>query len=109
MPDSRTAYLAAAASLVDQVAGIPGSALPGQGLGAWDLRALVGHTSRSLVTVESYLEQPAEVAAVPTAAHYYLAIAGGAETDGAAAVGRGRRGRGRAGGGSAAVRRGPGR
>lgn len=29
------------------------------GLGEWDVRALVGHTSRSLVTVEEYLAVPA--------------------------------------------------
>jgi hypothetical protein len=30
------------------------------GLGAWDLQALVGHTSRSFLTVTSYLDQPAQ-------------------------------------------------
>ncbi|WP_454293774.1 maleylpyruvate isomerase N-terminal domain-containing protein [Salana multivorans] len=38
------------------------------GLGEWDVRALVGHTSRSLVTVEEYLAVPAarvEVADAP--------------------------------------------
>jgi len=30
-----------------------------RGLGEWDVRALVGHTSRSLLTVEAYLAQPA--------------------------------------------------
>ena len=30
------------------------------GLGAWDLQALVGHTSRSLLTVIGYLDRPAE-------------------------------------------------
>ncbi len=58
MPDSRATYLSAAASFVAQVAAIPASDLTGPGLGDWDLRALVGHTSRSLVTVETYLESP---------------------------------------------------
>jgi len=75
MSDSRTAYLSASASFVGQVAQIPASVLDGPGLAEWDLRSLVGHTSRSLVTVETYLDQPAEVVAVPTAAGYYLAIA----------------------------------
>lgn len=30
------------------------------GLGEWDVRALAGHTSRSLLTVETYLGQPAD-------------------------------------------------
>ena len=54
----------------------PVATLTGPGLGEWDLRALVGHTSRSLVTVETYLDPPADDIAVPTAADYYLAIAG---------------------------------
>jgi mycothiol maleylpyruvate isomerase-like protein len=75
MIDSRSSFLAAAARFVAQVAAIPLDALPGPGLGDWDLRSLVGHASRSLVTVETYLDQPAEAVAVPTAADYYLAIA----------------------------------
>ena len=48
---SRTIFLDAAATVADLVARIPGGAWDGPGLGVWDLRALVGHTSRSLVTV----------------------------------------------------------
>lgn len=52
------------------------------GLGEWDVRALVGHTSRSLLTVESYLRVPAASADVESAVHYYRAtrtIAAGPE------------------------------
>jgi hypothetical protein len=82
MTDSRSSFLSAARSFVDQVAAVPVAALDGPGLGDWDLRALVGHTSRSLVTVESYLDQPGEAVEVPTAAAYYVRIAeaGGADT-----------------------------
>lgn len=45
------------------------------GLGEWDLRALVGHTSRSFVTLLTYLDQPAERIDHPTAVAYYTAIA----------------------------------
>ena len=38
-----------------QVDRIPADAWDGPGLGEWDLRALVGHASRSLVTVLTYL------------------------------------------------------
>ena len=37
------------------------------GLGEWDIRALVGHTSRSLVTVEVYLARPAASVEVASA------------------------------------------
>jgi uncharacterized protein (TIGR03083 family) len=45
------------------------------GLGGWDVRALVGHTSRSLLTVETYLAQPAEAVDTPTAVEYYRRLA----------------------------------
>jgi uncharacterized protein (TIGR03083 family) len=82
MTDPRAAFLSAAASFVDQVAAIADRDLTGPGLGDWDLRALVGHTARSLVTVETYLAEPAAEVEVPTAAAYYRAIAhaGGANT-----------------------------
>jgi len=43
------------------------------GLGEWDVRALAGHTSRSLLTVEAYLERPAGAVDVVSAAAYYQA------------------------------------
>jgi uncharacterized protein (TIGR03083 family) len=42
-------------------------------LGEWDVRALAGHTSRSLLTVETYLGQPAEAVDIATTAAYYAA------------------------------------
>lgn len=90
MADARTTFLTAAGAFVDQVARIPLSALTGPGLGDWDLRSLVGHTSRSLVTVETYLDQPATEVAVPTAADYYVAIASALGAGGPAIVERGR-------------------
>jgi hypothetical protein len=41
------------------------------GLGEWDVRALVGHTSRSLLTVEKYLAQPATDVDVAAAVDYF--------------------------------------
>ncbi|AKS32522.1 maleylpyruvate isomerase N-terminal domain-containing protein [Mycolicibacterium goodii] len=46
----------------------------GPGLGDWDLRALVGHTSRSLVTVSTYVHTPAETADLADAVDYYAAV-----------------------------------
>ncbi|GAB3618673.1 maleylpyruvate isomerase N-terminal domain-containing protein [Okibacterium endophyticum] len=41
-------------------------------LGVWDVRSLVGHTARALITVIDYLElDPAERADMPTAGDYY--------------------------------------
>jgi hypothetical protein len=90
MTDSRACFLSAAESYVAQVARIPVSALDGVGLGPWDLRALVGHTSRSLVTVDTYLDDPAVAVEVSSAAAYYLAIADALNAGGDAIVERGR-------------------
>jgi uncharacterized protein (TIGR03083 family) len=57
------------------------------GLGEWDLRALVGHTSRSLVTVESYLGVPAAAEQLASPAAYLAAIA---QVDPASVAERGR-------------------
>lgn len=43
------------------------------GLGEWDVRALVGHTSRALLTLETYLARPAETAMLNSAAEYFRA------------------------------------
>ncbi len=43
------------------------------GLGEWDVRALAGHTSRSLLTVETYLGQPAGAVDVASTVDYYAA------------------------------------
>jgi uncharacterized protein (TIGR03083 family) len=47
------------------------------GLGAWDVRALVGHTHRALVTLAAYLGEPADVAACTSTGQYYV-LSGGA-------------------------------
>jgi hypothetical protein len=40
------------------------------GLGVWDLRSLVGHAARALVTVTTYLDRPATTEDLPSAAAY---------------------------------------
>lgn len=72
-------YAAAAAAVADLVARIPADRWAGPGLGDWDLRSLVGHTSRALVTVESYLQRPAGRVDVATAAQYYVVAGAGAD------------------------------
>jgi uncharacterized protein (TIGR03083 family) len=83
----RETFAEAARTFADLVPRIPDDRWNGPGLGEWDLRSLVGHASRSLVTVETYLDQPAETEEVPSPAAYYVAVAG---VDDAAVADRGR-------------------
>lgn len=69
-------FASAATAFTDLVALIPTTAWDGPGLGDWDLRALVGHTSRSLITVSSYLRTPADREDVTGPAHYYALMRG---------------------------------
>ena len=66
-------YSQAARAVADLVGTIPPGRWDGPGLGEWDLRALVGHTSRALLTVETYLQRPAEREDLATAAAYVVA------------------------------------
>src|SRR3954470_18773802 len=86
-PTSRLVF-AEAAGWFAAVVGEVGDRWERPGLGEWDVRALVGHTSRSLLTVESYLARPAPDVAVPTPVAYYLATS--AAADGPAVAERGR-------------------
>jgi uncharacterized protein (TIGR03083 family) len=70
----RETFAEAARTFANLVPRIPQDRWQGPGLGEWNLRSLVGHTSRSLVTVETYLELPADTEDVPTAAAYYVAL-----------------------------------
>lgn len=88
--DPRATFLDAATTVAELVDRVPPGAWDGPGLGVWDLRALVGHTGRSLVTVSTYLAQRAPAVDVPTAEAYYVAVhrAGGANTAAIAERGR---------------------
>lgn len=90
MPSPRTTFLSAAAAVADLVDTIPSTAWDGPGLGVWDLRALVGHTSRALVTVVTYLGQPAAAEEIATPEAYYALVARAGGADPAAVAGRGR-------------------
>jgi uncharacterized protein (TIGR03083 family) len=83
----RETFAEATRTFTELVHRLPGDRWEGPGLGEWDLRSLVGHTSRSLITVETYLDQPADTEDVPTPAAYYVAIA---DLDNAAVTDRGR-------------------
>lgn len=68
-------YRDAGNTFAEQATRIPADRWDRPGLGQWDVRALVGHTSRALVTVLVYLDQPATAVEVPTAERYYVEIA----------------------------------
>jgi uncharacterized protein (TIGR03083 family) len=75
--DSRRAFGDAAQWFV-ATAALVGDRWDRPGLGEWDVRDLVGHTSRSLLTVETYLARPAEAVEVASTADYYRATSAAA-------------------------------
>jgi uncharacterized protein (TIGR03083 family) len=70
-------FASAARSVSDAIAQIPRDAWDCPGLGEWTVRDLVGHTSRSLVTVIDYLARPVAEEVVPSASAYLAAISAG--------------------------------
>ncbi|GFG54080.1 mycothiol maleylpyruvate isomerase [Mycolicibacterium agri] len=80
------AFQSAARAYAELVHRIPGDRWDEPGLGEWDLRALVGHASRSLVTVSTYLQTSAEREDVATPQDYYVRIRDIAASEGAEAV-----------------------
>ncbi|WP_234807651.1 maleylpyruvate isomerase family mycothiol-dependent enzyme [Mycolicibacterium bacteremicum] len=84
--ESMTVFASAARSFEQLVGSLGAADWAGPGLGDWDLRSLVGHTSRSLVTVIDYLGQPAPTGELVDAVQYYLAVREFGATAGAEAV-----------------------
>jgi hypothetical protein len=85
--ESRRAFTDAARWFV-RTAAVVGDRWEQPGLGEWDVRALAGHTSRSLLTVETYLARPAATVEVASARDYFLAVAQAAAGPAVAARGR---------------------
>jgi hypothetical protein len=85
--DSRRAFADAAQWFV-RTAALVGDRWDRPGLGEWDVRALVGHTSRSLLTVEMYLARPASAVEVASASDYFRATRAAAADPAVAARGR---------------------
>ena len=82
-----TAFEDAAQAFVDLVGQVRGD-WDRPGLGVWDLRALVGHTTRALVTVTTYLDRPAAREDLTSPAAY---LTGSGAVDPAVVAERGRR------------------
>lgn len=85
--DSRRAFADAAEWFV-RMAALVGDRWNQPGLGEWDVRGLVGHTSRSLLTVEMYLARPAGDVEVASATDYFRATRAAAADPAVAARGR---------------------
>ena len=85
----RAAYAGAANLFVATVAQVQEPQWEQVGLGEWTVRDLVGHTNRALLTVETYLDQPAAAAELERPVDYFLR-AKAALADPAAVAARGR-------------------
>ena len=85
--DSRRAFADAAQWFV-RTAALVGDRWSRPALGEWDVRALVGHTSRSLLTVETYLARPAADVEIDSASDYFRATRAVAAGPAVAARGR---------------------
>src|ERR671936_1830676 len=68
----RDAFLGAVDYFIATVARVPADRWDRPGLGEWSVRALVGHTSRALLTVETYLAAGAERVDIPGPVEYFL-------------------------------------
>jgi uncharacterized protein (TIGR03083 family) len=89
-------YEEAGALFVGLVARVPDDAWERPALGTWDVRDLVGHTSRSFVTVLTYLDERPSSVAVGSASAYYVAQTAVLASSDAAAVDERARAAGRA-------------
>ncbi|PXX06931.1 maleylpyruvate isomerase N-terminal domain-containing protein [Mycolicibacterium moriokaense] len=67
-------FASAAHTFTALVHAIPADRWDAPGLGDWDLRALVGHASRSLITVSTYLGHATEREDVTSPQDYYAQI-----------------------------------
>jgi uncharacterized protein (TIGR03083 family) len=72
--DTVTSYATAARTFARLVRAIPAGRWDRPGLGEWDLRSLVGHTSRSLTTVWTYLHTAAEREDIASPQEYYVRV-----------------------------------
>jgi len=86
----RTEYAAAGAALIALAATVPADDWDRPGLGEWTVRDLVGHTSRSFVTVSEYLRTGAGKQPEHDHAFDYAAVFRMAHADPAAITERGR-------------------
>jgi uncharacterized protein (TIGR03083 family) len=73
--DSYDNFVTAAHAYADLVRAIPDDAWERPGLGEWSVRDLVGHTARSLLTVETYLARPTQSEEIAGPVEYFRRVA----------------------------------
>jgi len=64
-------YVSAVRSFSELVRTVPENRWSGPGLGEWDLRSLIGHASRSLTTVMTYIDNSADAEDIASPEQYY--------------------------------------
>lgn len=74
METSVATYASAVHSFSELIRDVPENRWNAPGLGEWDLRSLVGHTSRSLTTVATYLDSPADTEDIASPEQYYVHV-----------------------------------
>jgi uncharacterized protein (TIGR03083 family) len=79
-------FASAATAFARLVHDIPEATWEGPGLGDWDLRSLVGHASRSLITVSAYLQTTTEQEDLADPVEYYTYAAQYASNAGTEAI-----------------------
>ncbi|MDQ1427986.1 MAG: hypothetical protein QOK39_1462 [Acidimicrobiaceae bacterium] len=85
----RRCFAAAAEGFVTAVGGVGSEDWSRPGLGVWSVRDLVGHTSRSFTTIETYLADPPAEIVLHQPVEYLQAVRGaGLESEAIVARGR---------------------
>ena len=74
-PTTRLAFDQAATFFIAATESVRPEQWDSPGLGEWSVRDLVGHTSRALLTVETYIGRPAPTVELMTPADYFVAVA----------------------------------
>lgn len=67
-------FALAAGCFADLVGRIPDGGWSRSALGGWDLRTLVGHTSRALITVTTYVQRPAPRVGAESPEQYFALL-----------------------------------
>ncbi|MDO5712191.1 MAG: maleylpyruvate isomerase N-terminal domain-containing protein, partial [Micrococcales bacterium] len=73
--DPRRNYLDTTDAATELISRVKPVQLDGPGLGTWDLRSLIGHTSRAMSTVVTYLNRPVSAVTCADAVAYYVWVA----------------------------------
>jgi uncharacterized protein (TIGR03083 family) len=72
--DWRRCFTLACSALVELVDRVEPEQLEAPGLGVWTIRDLIGHASRAMTTIETYLQDVADDHSIGDAVSYYLSL-----------------------------------